>query len=73
MTQVAAIGRPSEVAGLALAGALVRPARTTEEARAAWQSLPAEVGIVILTEETARAVAEERDRPRAPLSVVMPT
>jgi vacuolar-type H+-ATPase subunit F/Vma7 len=73
MSVVAAIGRPSEVAGFALAGAVVLPARTEAEARAAWASLPDDVGVVLLTEDTGRALAAERTRPRAPLTVVMPT
>ena len=73
MTGVAAIGRPSEVAGFALAGVLVRAARTEAEARAEWESLPDDVGVVILTEDAARALEEERARPRSPLTVVMPS
>jgi vacuolar-type H+-ATPase subunit F/Vma7 len=72
MTEVAAIGRPSEVAGFALAGVLVRPARSVAEAISAWRSLPETVCVVILTQESARALAEEQTRPRAPLTVVMP-
>jgi vacuolar-type H+-ATPase subunit F/Vma7 len=73
MSDVAAIGRPSEVAGFALAGARVLPARTEAEARAAWAGLTDAVGVVVLTAETARVLAEERLRPRAPLTVVMPS
>jgi vacuolar-type H+-ATPase subunit F/Vma7 len=73
MSDVAVIGRPSQVAGFALAGARVLPARTDAEARAAWATLTDAVGVVVLTEETARVLAEERRRPRAPLTVVMPS
>ena len=73
MSGVAVIGRPSEVAGFALAGARVLPARTGAEARAAWASLDDDVAVVVLTADSARALAEERLRPRAPLTVVMPT
>jgi vacuolar-type H+-ATPase subunit F/Vma7 len=73
MSGLAVIGRPSEVSGFALGGALVLAARTEVEARAAWASLPGDVAVVVLTGETARALAAERERPRAPLTVVMPT
>ncbi len=73
MSDVAVIGRPSEVAGFALAGARVLPARTDAEARAAWATLTDAVGVVVLTAETARVLADEVRRPRAPLTVVMPS
>ncbi len=72
MSGVAAIGRPSEVAGFALAGARVLPARSVPEARAAWAALAGEVAVVVLTAEAAAALAEERLRPQGPLTVVMP-
>jgi vacuolar-type H+-ATPase subunit F/Vma7 len=73
MTEVAAIGRPSQVAGFALVGARILAARTPAEVTAAWRALPESVGVVILTEESARAVAAERAGAGAPLSVVMPS
>ena len=73
MSDVAVIGRPSEVAGFVLAGARVLPARTPAEARAAWAGLTDDVAVVVLTADSAGALAEERLRPRAPLTVVMPT
>jgi vacuolar-type H+-ATPase subunit F/Vma7 len=73
MSEVAVIGRPSEVAGFALAGARVLPARTEAEAEAAWAGLTDAVSIVVLTAETARVLAEQRRRPQAPLTVVMPS
>ena len=72
MSRVAAIGRPSEVAGFALSGALVLPARTGAEARAAWAGLPDDVAVVVLTKRTAEALDDVVRRPRAPLTVVMP-
>ncbi len=73
MSEVAVIGRPSEVAGFALAGARVLPARTEAEAEAAWAGLTDAVSVVVHTAETARVLAEERRRPQAPLTVVMPS
>lgn len=72
MSRVAAIGRPSEVAGFALAGALVLPARTEAEVRAAWAGLPDDVVVVVLTTRASQALSDARARPRAPLTVVMP-
>ncbi len=72
MSRVAAIGRPSEVAGFALAGALVLPARTEAEARAAWAGLPEDVAVVVLTAESSRALAGASGRRGGPLTVVMP-
>jgi vacuolar-type H+-ATPase subunit F/Vma7 len=73
MSTVAAIGRPSEVAGFTLAGARVLPARTVAGAKAAWATLDHEVAVVVLTAESAAFLAEERAHPGAPLTVVMPT
>ena len=69
---VAAIGAELEVQGFSLAGALVRPAHTDAEVLAAWQSLPAEVSVVVLTAAAARAVPARRAADR-PLTVVLPT
>ncbi len=72
MSRVAAIGRPSEVAGFGLAGALVLPARTRAEVRAAWDGLPDDVAVVVLTAESSADLDERPRRPREPLTVVMP-
>ena len=73
MSAVAAIGRPSQVAGFGLAGARVLPARTAAEVQAAWAGLGEGVAVVVLTAEAALALVDERRGPRAPLTVVMPT
>jgi vacuolar-type H+-ATPase subunit F/Vma7 len=54
---VAAIGAPTLVRGFALAGALVLPAEEPADVRDAWRSLPDEVGLVLLTEPAAQALA----------------
>ena len=46
---VFAIGERECVRALALAGVRVVPADDAEAARAAWEALPAEFGLVILT------------------------
>ena len=72
MSEVAAIGAQSEVAGFGLAGARLYPADTADQARAAWQALPDAVAVVILTEAAADAIGADRTAPQAPLTVVMP-
>ncbi len=72
MSEVAAIGTQSEVAGFGLAGARLYPADTADQARAAWQALPDAVAVVILTEAAADAIGADRTGPQAPLTVVMP-
>jgi vacuolar-type H+-ATPase subunit F/Vma7 len=69
---VVAIGEPSQLAGYALVGAAVVPARTAAAARAAWQALPDGVGLVLLTAAAAQAVGSSRDEATAPLTVVTP-
>lgn len=70
--RVVAIGEPDRLAGYALAGVEVLPARSAAAATAAWRALPAEVGLVLLTPRAAEALVESRDGPSAPLTVVMP-
>ena len=71
MSEVAAIGAQSEVAGFGLAGARLYPAETADQARAAWLALPDAVTIVILTDAAADAIGADRTGPHAPMTVVM--
>lgn len=73
MARVAVIGEGTRVAGYALGGAVVLVAETNEEIRAAWDGLPADVAVVILTKEAARAVGPGHTSSAAPLSVVLPS
>jgi vacuolar-type H+-ATPase subunit F/Vma7 len=59
MATVAVIGEEVLVRGFGLAGALVLPADRPEVVRAAWQGLPGDVAVVILT----RTAADALDRP----------
>ncbi|GAA1510052.1 hypothetical protein GCM10009677_48720 [Sphaerisporangium rubeum] len=68
MGGVAAIGEPGRLACLALAGAVVLPARDPEGVRAAWRSLPEDIEVVILTAWAAEVLGPVEDR----LTVVMP-
>ena len=70
--QVAAIGSEAEVAGFALAGVRVAPAATAVGTRQAWDGLPAEVAVVLLTPRAAADLGDARFSPGSPLSVVLP-
>ena len=54
MSRAAVIGEALRVQGFALAGALVYPAESPDEACAAWQALPPDVAVLILTAECGR-------------------
>jgi vacuolar-type H+-ATPase subunit F/Vma7 len=69
--QVAAIGSEADVAGLALAGVRVVPAATTAGTRQAWDELPAEVAVVLLTPQAAAELGDARFSSGSPLSVVL--
>ncbi|MFI7546840.1 hypothetical protein [Actinoplanes sp. NPDC049599] len=49
MSSVAVIGARTAVQGYGLVGALVRVAEDPEAVRRAWATLPADVGVVVLT------------------------
>ncbi|MBE1494019.1 vacuolar-type H+-ATPase subunit F/Vma7 [Amycolatopsis lexingtonensis] len=71
MSRIVAIGDEVEVSGFALAGVGVLPASTDGEVRTAWQELPGDVAVVILTVAAAGALAGELPVDR-PLTVVLP-
>ncbi len=73
MGRVAVIGAGARVAGYALAGATVIPAESAAAARQAWDALPPDVAVVILTPEASRALPPERPVNATPLVVVMPS
>jgi vacuolar-type H+-ATPase subunit F/Vma7 len=58
-SNVAVIGAPSVVRGFALAGAQVIPAEQPAQVRDAWASLPEDVGLVLLTDQAAQALADD--------------
>lgn len=72
MGRAAAIGEDHRIAGFALAGAMVCPARDETEARAAWRALPAEVAVVIVTARAASWLGNDLTARPGVLSVVMP-
>jgi vacuolar-type H+-ATPase subunit F/Vma7 len=65
------LGEPALVAGYALAGATVMTAEEPAAVRRAWQRLPADTTLVVLTAAAARALPGELDE-AGPLIAVMP-
>lgn len=65
------IGEPALVAGYALAGAIPVPAHGSDEVRRAWDSLPSDTTLVILTAAAADALGG-RVSGAEPLTAVMP-
>lgn len=73
MARVAALGEQVRIAGFALAGALTVPAETPDAVRAAWDGLPPDVVLVVLTPAAARALAARlADASAERLTAVMP-
>lgn len=72
MGRVAVIGEGTTVAGYALAGALVVPAEDAAAVRSAWDHLPEDVVVVVLTAAAGRVLGADRATTRPPFAVVMP-
>jgi len=73
MATAAIIGEELRIEGYWLAGALVCPAESRYEAAAAWESLPTDTGVLIMTPSAADWLADRlRQRPEL-LTVVMRT
>jgi vacuolar-type H+-ATPase subunit F/Vma7 len=72
VTRIGALGESAKVEGFSLAGALVFPAAQSRAIDAAWDRLPDDVGVLILTATAAaRLAARLGERPHL-LPVVMP-
>jgi vacuolar-type H+-ATPase subunit F/Vma7 len=72
MSEVVALGEPARVDGLVLAGVRVVHAQDPSAVLAAWEDLPADVGLLVLTGDAAATLARRLpERPRL-LWVVMP-
>jgi vacuolar-type H+-ATPase subunit F/Vma7 len=69
---IVALGEEALVAGFALAGAHTVAAATADDVRAAWQALPSDVALVVLTAAAGAALEDRLGRPESPLWVVMP-
>ncbi|WP_338674838.1 V-type ATP synthase subunit F [Streptomyces sp. SCSIO 30461] len=70
---MAAIGEQVRVAGLALAGVTVLIAEEPDAVRRAWQSLPHDVTLVIVTPAAADTLGQAMLDSARPLAAVMPT
>jgi vacuolar-type H+-ATPase subunit F/Vma7 len=71
MTRVAAVGSWVELAGYALVGVEVVDASGPDDVRQAWEELPDDVGLVLLTPEARRSLPDT-PLPRGRLWVVTP-
>jgi vacuolar-type H+-ATPase subunit F/Vma7 len=71
VSRVAAVGAWAALAGYALAGVEVVEADDPAAVRRAWAELPADVGLVLLT-QAARTALPERLEPRDRLWAVIP-
>ncbi|MGW3247970.1 hypothetical protein [Streptomyces sp. NPDC001070] len=72
MGRVTAVGEQPRVAGLALAGVTVLVAEGTQAVREAWQALPADVDLVIVSAAAAEVLGPEQLSQGRPLTAVMP-
>lgn len=71
MGWAAVIGETARTGGFALAGALVLAAENPDQARAAWRSLPADFGVLVLTPSAAAWLGDEpRSRPEVLVTVL---
>ena len=72
MQRAAVIGEPLRIYGYGLAGAMLVPASDQPAAVRAWQELPPDVAVVVLTRQAARWLDGELARRPDVLPVVMP-
>jgi vacuolar-type H+-ATPase subunit F/Vma7 len=71
MSHVAVIGARTAVQGYGLAGAVVLVAEDPDAVRRAWTTLPADIGVVILTGPAKVALLGHLDTMTGPLIAVM--
>jgi vacuolar-type H+-ATPase subunit F/Vma7 len=72
MGRIAALGDRHRIQALAIAGVEPYAAATDEEAEAAWQTLPLDVSVLILTPQSAAALAHRLGERRDLLVTVLP-
>jgi vacuolar-type H+-ATPase subunit F/Vma7 len=71
--RIVVLGEPVAVEGFALAGATVVLAEGAESVRHAWETLPPDAAIVVLTASAAAVLGESRDARRdGRLTIAMP-
>ena len=72
MTRVAALGETVKVEGFALAGAVVFVADTAGDVDAAWDAMPDDVGVLIVTLRAEDRLRRRFDERPHLLTVVIP-
>jgi len=72
MARAAVIGADLRIQGYALAGAVLYPVDGRAGARRAWQELPADIAVVIVTAEVAGWLGDDLSSRAGVLPVVMP-
>jgi vacuolar-type H+-ATPase subunit F/Vma7 len=72
MSRVVALGEEHSVVAFAMVGVAVIAVGDAAETRAAWTSLPDDVGLVILTRSAADSLQPLLHQPGEPLWAVMP-
>ena len=72
MSRVAVIGEPARIRGWTLTGVRVLTAEDAAQVRSAWQSLGADIQVVILTQNAAGYLADQIADPGDRLPVVLP-
>ena len=73
MPRVAGLGELSRLEVYRLAGVNVFATETDDDVRASWQSLSAEIAVVLLTPNAAAALGSRLTAPGAPMTVVLPS
>jgi vacuolar-type H+-ATPase subunit F/Vma7 len=68
---IAAIGEDALIRALGLAGVQVMPAESPPAVLTAWRTLPAEVGVVVVTRAAAAALSDEIAASTWPLVAVI--
>jgi vacuolar-type H+-ATPase subunit F/Vma7 len=73
MSRLVVVGDPIWVEGFALAGATVLPATDADAVRAAWEALPEDAGVLVMTADAADALGDALPERPYLLSVVIPS
>ena len=72
MAKAAVIGEQLAVEGYALAGCVLLPADSPDEVSSAWQALPADTVLLILTDSAATRLADRIEQRPDIMTAVMP-
>lgn len=72
MSRLVVIGDPVWVEGFVLAGATVLPATDPDGVRAAWDGLPEDAAVLVMTADAAEALGDALEERPYLLSVVIP-